>query len=153
MCLCSKKKNYASCHGNFGTFLQERKMRDRFKLYAKEGNGGIRCSSFRCGRHNRHGRHNGGLYTLISIISFDWVVCYIPSVNIIYMSLIFFNWGCWLLTMCMFSATLNIDFLSKSFKTQLIDIGCAFNCFYNCYIYKGEGTRHWKWKHSYTVII
>ena len=110
-------------------------------------------SLFRCGRHNRHGRHNGGLYTLISIISFDWVVCYIPSVNIIYMSLIFFNWRCWLLTMCMFSATLNIDFLSKSFETQLIDIGCAFNCFYYCYIYKGEGTRRWKRKHSYTVII
>ena len=46
-------------------------MRDWFKLYAKGGDGGIRCFSFHCGRHDRHGTHNGGLYTIISIISFD----------------------------------------------------------------------------------
>ncbi|KAB1226014.1 putative GTP-binding protein OBGM, mitochondrial [Morella rubra] len=40
--------------------LQERKMIDRFKLYAKGGDGGNGCSSFRRGRHDRRGRADGG---------------------------------------------------------------------------------------------
>lgn len=34
-------------------------MIDRFKLYAKGGDGGNGCSSFRRGRHNRCGRPDG----------------------------------------------------------------------------------------------
>ncbi|KAK9280410.1 hypothetical protein L1049_014099 [Liquidambar formosana] len=40
--------------------LQERKMIDRSKLYAKGGDGGNGCSSFRRSRHDRHGRPDGG---------------------------------------------------------------------------------------------
>ncbi|RVW56932.1 putative GTP-binding protein OBGM, mitochondrial [Vitis vinifera] len=36
--------------------LQERKMIDRFRLYAKGGEGGSGCSSFHRSRHDRHGR-------------------------------------------------------------------------------------------------
>ena len=49
-------------HGTFGTFLQERKMIDRFRLYAKGGDGGNGCSSLRRGRQDRRGRPDGGLY-------------------------------------------------------------------------------------------
>lgn len=40
--------------------LQERRMIDRFKLYAKGGDGGNGCSSFRRSRHNRRGTVDGG---------------------------------------------------------------------------------------------
>lgn len=46
--------------GPLEPFLQERKMIDRFKLYAKGGDGGNGCSSFRHGRHDRRGRADGG---------------------------------------------------------------------------------------------
>ncbi|GAV74490.1 GTP1_OBG domain-containing protein [Cephalotus follicularis] len=35
-------------------------MRDRFTLYAKGGDGGSGCYSFRRSRHDRHGRPDGG---------------------------------------------------------------------------------------------
>ncbi|KAK7856811.1 putative gtp-binding protein obgm [Quercus suber] len=40
--------------------LQERKMIDRFRLYAKGGDGGNGCSSLRRGRQDRRGRPDGG---------------------------------------------------------------------------------------------
>ncbi|KAF3454709.1 hypothetical protein FNV43_RR05157 [Rhamnella rubrinervis] len=40
--------------------LQERRMIDRFKLYAKGGDGGNGCSSFRRSRHDRRGIPDGG---------------------------------------------------------------------------------------------
>ncbi|KAL6203254.1 hypothetical protein ACLB2K_026956 [Fragaria x ananassa] len=40
--------------------LQERKMIDRFRLYAKGGSGGSGCSSTRRSRHDRHGIPDGG---------------------------------------------------------------------------------------------
>ncbi|CAK9146350.1 unnamed protein product [Ilex paraguariensis] len=40
--------------------LQEGKMIDRFKLWAKGGDGGNGCSSFHRSRHDRHGRPDGG---------------------------------------------------------------------------------------------
>ncbi|XP_024028109.1 probable GTP-binding protein OBGM, mitochondrial [Morus notabilis] len=40
--------------------LQERRMIDRFKLYAKGGNGGSGCSSIRRSVHDRRGRPDGG---------------------------------------------------------------------------------------------
>ncbi|PRQ34042.1 putative GTP-binding protein Obg/CgtA [Rosa chinensis] len=40
--------------------LQERKMIDRFRLYAKGGGGGSGCSSSRRSRHDRHGIPDGG---------------------------------------------------------------------------------------------
>ncbi|KAG8372314.1 hypothetical protein BUALT_Bualt12G0053300 [Buddleja alternifolia] len=40
--------------------LQERRMIDRFRLWAKGGDGGNGCSSFRRSRHVRHGRPDGG---------------------------------------------------------------------------------------------
>ncbi|PSR86710.1 GTP-binding protein OBGM precursor [Actinidia chinensis var. chinensis] len=40
--------------------LQERRMIDRFRLWAKAGDGGNGCSSFRRSRHDRHGRPDGG---------------------------------------------------------------------------------------------
>ena len=36
-------------------------MIDRFRLYAKGGDGGSGCSSFRHSRHERRGRPDGGL--------------------------------------------------------------------------------------------
>ncbi|PON99572.1 Uroporphyrinogen decarboxylase [Trema orientale] len=40
--------------------LQERRMIDRFNLYAKGGDGGNGCSSFRRSRHERRGKPDGG---------------------------------------------------------------------------------------------
>lgn len=40
--------------------LQERRMIDRFRLYAKGGGGGSGCSSSRRSRHDRHGIPDGG---------------------------------------------------------------------------------------------
>ncbi|KAL0383296.1 UNVERIFIED_CONTAM: putative GTP-binding protein OBGM, mitochondrial [Sesamum calycinum] len=40
--------------------LQERRMIDRFRLWAKGGDGGNGCSSFRRSRHDRRGRPDGG---------------------------------------------------------------------------------------------
>ncbi|KAI3444193.1 hypothetical protein Pfo_000858 [Paulownia fortunei] len=40
--------------------LQERKMIDRFRLWAKGGDGGNGCSSFRRSRHDRRGTPDGG---------------------------------------------------------------------------------------------
>ncbi|XP_054806599.1 probable GTP-binding protein OBGM, mitochondrial isoform X2 [Prosopis cineraria] len=40
--------------------LQERRMIDRFKIFAKGGDGGNGCSSFRRSRHDRKGRPDGG---------------------------------------------------------------------------------------------
>ncbi|KAL1329783.1 hypothetical protein HN51_046969 [Arachis hypogaea] len=40
--------------------LQERKMIDRVKIFAKGGDGGHGCSSFRRSRHDRLGRPDGG---------------------------------------------------------------------------------------------
>ncbi|KAK7280893.1 hypothetical protein RIF29_08451 [Crotalaria pallida] len=40
--------------------LQERKMRDRVKIFAKAGDGGDGCSSFRRSQRDRHGRPDGG---------------------------------------------------------------------------------------------
>ncbi|GFP82044.1 probable GTP-binding protein obgm mitochondrial [Phtheirospermum japonicum] len=40
--------------------LQERKMIDRFRLWAKGGDGGNGCSSFRRSRHDRRGKPDGG---------------------------------------------------------------------------------------------
>lgn len=40
-------------------FLQETRMRDRFTLYAKGGDGGSGCSSVRRSRHDRRGRPDG----------------------------------------------------------------------------------------------
>ncbi|OAY45784.1 probable GTP-binding protein OBGM, mitochondrial isoform X1 [Manihot esculenta] len=40
--------------------LQETRMRDRFTLHAKGGDGGNGCSSFRRSRHDRCGRPDGG---------------------------------------------------------------------------------------------
>lgn len=37
-------------------------MIDRFKLYAKGGDGGNGCSSFRRSRHNRRGTVDGGFF-------------------------------------------------------------------------------------------
>ncbi|KAI4323565.1 hypothetical protein L6164_023160 [Bauhinia variegata] len=39
--------------------LQERRMIDRFKIFAKGGDGGSGCSSFRRSRHDRRGRPDG----------------------------------------------------------------------------------------------
>ncbi|KAF7837778.1 putative GTP-binding protein OBGM, mitochondrial [Senna tora] len=40
--------------------LQERRMIDRFKIFAKGGDGGNGCSSFRRSRHDHRGRPDGG---------------------------------------------------------------------------------------------
>ncbi|XP_052188712.1 probable GTP-binding protein OBGM, mitochondrial isoform X2 [Diospyros lotus] len=40
--------------------LQERRMIDQFRLWAKGGDGGNGCSSFHRSRHDRHGRPDGG---------------------------------------------------------------------------------------------
>lgn len=40
--------------------LQERKMIDRFRLWAKGGDGGNGCTSFRRSRHDRRGKPDGG---------------------------------------------------------------------------------------------
>ncbi|PIN08079.1 putative GTP-binding protein (ODN superfamily) [Handroanthus impetiginosus] len=40
--------------------LQERRMIDRFRLWAKGGDGGNGCSSFRRSRHDRRGKPDGG---------------------------------------------------------------------------------------------
>ncbi|XP_028751671.1 LOW QUALITY PROTEIN: probable GTP-binding protein OBGM, mitochondrial [Neltuma alba] len=40
--------------------LQERRMIDRFKIFAKGGDGGNGCSSFRRSRHDHQGRPDGG---------------------------------------------------------------------------------------------
>ncbi|XP_011069946.1 probable GTP-binding protein OBGM, mitochondrial isoform X1 [Sesamum indicum] len=40
--------------------LQERRMIDRFRLWAKGGDGGNGCSSFHRSRHDRRGRPDGG---------------------------------------------------------------------------------------------
>lgn len=40
--------------------LQERRMIDRFRLYAKGGDGGNGCCSFRRSRTDRHGKPDGG---------------------------------------------------------------------------------------------
>ncbi|XP_059626619.1 probable GTP-binding protein OBGM, mitochondrial [Cornus florida] len=40
--------------------LQERKMVDRFRLWAKGGDGGNGCTSFRRSRHERRGKPDGG---------------------------------------------------------------------------------------------
>ncbi|KAL3632676.1 hypothetical protein CASFOL_025660 [Castilleja foliolosa] len=40
--------------------LQERKMIDRFRMWAKGGDGGNGCSSFRRSRHDRRGKPDGG---------------------------------------------------------------------------------------------
>ncbi|XP_015874098.3 probable GTP-binding protein OBGM, mitochondrial isoform X1 [Ziziphus jujuba] len=44
--------------------LQERRMIDRFKLYAKGGDGGNGCSSFRRSRHDRRGVPDGVFSTI-----------------------------------------------------------------------------------------
>lgn len=46
----------------FWMFLQETRMKDRFTLYAKGGDGGSGCYSVRCSRHVRYGRPDGGLH-------------------------------------------------------------------------------------------
>lgn len=50
-----------------GLCLQERKMIDRFRLYAKGGEGGSGCSSFHRSRHDRHGRPDGGFSFLVEV--------------------------------------------------------------------------------------
>lgn len=40
-------------------------MVDRFKVYAKGGDGGNGCHSMRRSRHDRHGQPDGRLYVII----------------------------------------------------------------------------------------
>ncbi|KAE9592325.1 putative GTP-binding protein Obg/CgtA [Lupinus albus] len=55
-----------SCHPDIPRYmsklapLQERKMRDRVKIFAKAGDGGGGCFSFRRSQRDRHGRPDGG---------------------------------------------------------------------------------------------
>ena len=42
-----------------GLFLQETRMRDSYTLYAKGGDGGNGCTSFRRSRHDRRGKPDG----------------------------------------------------------------------------------------------
>lgn len=48
----------------FGMFLQETRMRDRFTIYAKGGDGGSGCCSFRRSRHLRRGKPDGGSHMI-----------------------------------------------------------------------------------------
>lgn len=41
-------------------------MIDRFRLWAKGGDGGNGCTSFRRSQHDRHGKPDGGFYKLFS---------------------------------------------------------------------------------------
>lgn len=42
-------------------------MIDRFRLYAKGGEGGSGCSSFHRSRHDHHGRPDGGFSFLVEV--------------------------------------------------------------------------------------
>ena len=47
-------------------------MIDRFKVYAKGGDGGNGCQSMRRSRHERHGHPDGTFYLCISLTNY-WI--------------------------------------------------------------------------------
>ena len=52
-------------------------MIDRFRLWAKAGDGGNGCSSFRRSRHDRHGRPDGEFLSLSLSLSLSPFVIYV----------------------------------------------------------------------------
>lgn len=54
--------------GVYGPLLQETRMRDRFTLYAKGGDGGNGSTSFRRSRHDRRGEADGEFSLSVSCL-------------------------------------------------------------------------------------